>query len=90
MNEKKYVYGRCEVCGETMKEKQIKEDFWIKDELFVIENVPAGVCQRCGEKIVNAEVGHRILKLLNHSDAIANAPKMSVPKLKYEAAELLS
>lgn len=89
MKEKKYDYGRCEVCGETMAEKQIKQDFWIKNALFVIENVPAGVCPRCGEKVVNAEVGHRILKLLNHSETIANAPKMSVPKLQYEAAELL-
>ncbi|HHT9145572.1 MAG TPA: YgiT-type zinc finger protein [Candidatus Wunengus sp. YC61] len=31
--------------------------FWIRGELIVVEDVPAGVCPQCGEKVVNANVG---------------------------------
>lgn len=31
--------------------------FWIRGELFVVENVPAGVCPQCGEEVVKANVG---------------------------------
>jgi YgiT-type zinc finger domain-containing protein len=45
-----YDYGECQTCGERMEERQIKQDFWIKGKLIVIEDVPAGVCPRCGER----------------------------------------
>ena len=79
-----YNYGKCEVCDTPLKEKNIHQDFWIKGKLIVIEKVPAGVCPQCGEKVVNAEVGERIAKLLQDSSRINNAPTLSVPLIKYE------
>ena len=79
-----YNYGKCEVCNSSLKEKNIHQDFWIKGKLIVIEKVPAGVCPQCGEKVVNAEVGERIAKLLQDSSRINNAPTLSVPLIKYE------
>jgi len=52
-----YNYGKCEVCNTSLEEKNIQQDFWIKDKLVVIERVPTGVCPQCSEKVVNAEVG---------------------------------
>ena len=52
-----YDYGKCEICDTPLEEKNIQQDFWIKEKLVVIERVPAGVCPQCGEKVVNAEVG---------------------------------
>ncbi|MDQ3686139.1 MAG: type II toxin-antitoxin system MqsA family antitoxin, partial [Acidobacteriota bacterium] len=63
----KYDYGKCHICGERMEEKKIKQDFWLKGSLIVIEDVPAGVCPQCGEKVVKAEVGRRLANLLEHS-----------------------
>lgn len=83
----KHDYGECEICNAPMEEKVIKQDFWIRDQLVVVENVPAGVCPQCGEKVVNAEVGQRIMKLLESRDRISKAPRMSVAKLRYEAEE---
>ncbi len=79
-----YNYGKCEVCNTSLKEKNIHQDFWIKGKLIVIEKVPAGVCPQCGEKVVNAEVGERIAKLLQDSSRINTAPTISVPLIKYE------
>ena len=46
-----YDYGACDVCGSTMHEQTIKQDFWVRGELVVIDNVLAGVCPQCGAKV---------------------------------------
>ena len=49
-----------------------------------MEDVPAGVCPQCGEKVVKAEVGQRIAKLIENSERIAKAPRISVPAIKFD------
>lgn len=71
-----------------MKEGRIKQDFWIRGKLIVVEEVPAGVCPRCGEKVVKADVGLWIAKLIEDSDRIAKAPKISVPAIKFNPEEV--
>jgi YgiT-type zinc finger domain-containing protein len=34
-------------------ETEVKESIWLGEELLVIENVHAKVCEKCGEKIVS-------------------------------------
>jgi YgiT-type zinc finger domain-containing protein len=82
-----YNYGECEICNTPMEEEFIKQDFWIRGKLIVVEDVPAGVCPKCGEKVVKADVGHSILRLIESSERIARAPKISVPKIKFVAEE---
>lgn len=80
-----YNYGECEICDTPMVEKRIKQDFWIRGQLIVVENVPAGVCPQCGEKVVAAEIGRRIATLLKNPEKIALAPRISVPKINLDA-----
>ncbi len=79
-----YNYGKCEICNTPLEEKNIQQDFWIKDKLVVIERIPAGVCPQCGEKVVNAKVGEHIAELLKDSNRINKAPTISVPLIKYK------
>jgi len=81
-----YDYGKCHVCDTPIVEKTIQQDFWIKDKLVVIEKIPTGVCPQCGEKIVNAEVGQHLAKLLRDTNRIDRAPTISVPLIEYEGA----
>ena len=85
---KRYDYGECEICNAPMKERRIKQDLWVRKRLIIVENVPAGVCPRCGEKVVKAGVGLWIAKLIEDSDRIAKAPKISVPTIKFDAKEV--
>ena len=78
-----YDYGECEVCNSHMKEEFINQDFWIRGNLLVVENVPAGVCPNCGEKIVRGDVGLRIGELLEDSKLIAKAKRISVPTIEF-------
>jgi YgiT-type zinc finger domain-containing protein len=59
-----YDYGECEICNTPLQEKRINQDFWLQGQLIVVENVPAGVCPRCGEKVVKADVGRGIAELI--------------------------
>ena len=79
-----YDYGECEICNTPLQERNIQQSFWIKDKLIVIDNVPAGVCPQCGEKVVSAEAGEHIAELLKDSKRIGNAPTICVPIIKYE------
>ncbi len=85
MNNKKkhYDYGKCHVCGEQMREKRIKQDFWLKGRLVVIESVPVGVCPQCGEKVVKADVGRRLATLICNFQHARKRKTMSVPVIKY-------
>jgi YgiT-type zinc finger domain-containing protein len=87
---KEYNYGKCHVCDSKMEEKPIEQDFWIKGKLIIIEDIPAGVCRQCGEKIVKADVGRWIANVIENSDRIEKAPKISVPMLKYDSKEVIS
>jgi YgiT-type zinc finger domain-containing protein len=86
MNNKKaaYNYGKCQVCGEQMKEKRVNQDFWLKGKLIVIEFVPAGVCPQCGERIVKADVGRQLATLIENLKRIPKRRTMNVPVLRYE------
>ena len=88
MKQKKYDYGECEVCNAPRVGKHIKQDFWIKGKLIVVENVPAGVCPRCGSKVVEAKVGIWLANLIRQSDRISKAPKMAVPTIKFDPTEV--
>ncbi|MBI3063654.1 MAG: YgiT-type zinc finger protein [Deltaproteobacteria bacterium] len=60
----RHNYGECEICDAKLVERRIKQDFWIRGKLVVIDNVPAGVCPRCGAKVVHSQVGKRIAMIL--------------------------
>jgi YgiT-type zinc finger domain-containing protein len=75
----KYNYGECETCDGKLVEKRIKQDFWIRGKLIVIDNVPAGVCPRCGAKVVRSEVGRRIAEILESPRKWSKAPVIQVP-----------
>lgn len=81
-----YNYGECHVCGERMEERRIKQDFWVKEKLIVIEDVPAGVCPRCGEKVVRAEVGRQLAALLGNTARPRQTQTMRVPVIRFEKA----
>ncbi len=69
-----------------MEGRQIKQDFWIKEKLIVIEDVPAGVCPQCGEKVVRAEVGQQIATLIGSSRRLRDARTINVPVIHFEEA----
>ena len=79
----RYDYGGCHICGERMEEKRSTQEFWIKGKLIVVEDVPAGVCPKCGEKVVKANVGRSVAALIEDSKRLRKARTMSVPVIRF-------
>ena len=79
----KYNYGECEICNAKLVRKRIKQDFCIRGKLVVIDNVPAGVCPRCGAKVVRSQVGKSIAKILESPSKWSKAPVIHVPVVEF-------
>jgi YgiT-type zinc finger domain-containing protein len=59
-----HEYADCSFCGGEVKRDKVELVYQYKGKLYVFQNVPAGVCQQCGEKYFTAkiakEIEHRI------------------------------
>ncbi len=53
-------FGDCSFCGGEVKEEKAELDYRYKGKLYVFKDVPAGVCQQCGEKYLTAPVAKEI------------------------------
>jgi len=59
------TYDDCNYCGGKVTEKLVPKDCWWGDKLIaVINHVPAGVCEQCGEKYFRANVLKKVESLL--------------------------
>ena len=83
MKRRAYNYGVCHVCGGKMSEQLVKQEFWVKDRLVVIEDLPAGVCEQCGERLVNAMVSQQLANLLKDPEHLDKAPVLLVPLIRF-------
>jgi len=70
-----HKYGDCSLCGGEVVEKRVELDYRYKEQPYIFQNVPAGVCQQCGEKYLTAsvakEIEHRIRTKQNWEKTIA-------------------
>jgi YgiT-type zinc finger domain-containing protein len=74
----KHEYANCSFCGGKVVENKVKVDYRTTgDELVVFEDVPAGVCEQCGEKYYTAKVA-RALELMAKDKSLAGKV-VSVP-----------
>ncbi len=59
------MYGyECEYGDGTVREKVVKrEAFKHKNGFVILENVPIGVCDKCGARYYHAELLHRVAQV---------------------------
>ena len=53
-------YGDCSFCGGKVKSDKVELVYQYRGKLYIFQNVPAGVCQQCGEKYLTAKVAKEI------------------------------
>jgi YgiT-type zinc finger domain-containing protein len=69
MNRMPRVYHKCHFCGGEVRERRITVDYrWGEELLALVENVPAGVCQVCGEQYFKAEIVKEMEALVHSKD----------------------
>lgn len=55
-------YGDCIYCRGEVLERLERIDYRYHGQLFIIENVPVGICSQCGEKFFTSEVAKKLEK----------------------------
>jgi YgiT-type zinc finger domain-containing protein len=55
-----HKYGDCSFCDGEAKGSKAELDYRYKGKLYIFKDVPAGVCQQCGEKYLTAKVAKEI------------------------------
>jgi YgiT-type zinc finger domain-containing protein len=59
----------CTCCGAETREDTVKAAFWGRQGLVAIEDIPARVCQRCGEQFYDDQTARRIEDIVTGSAA---------------------
>jgi len=63
------IYHKCHFCGGEVLEKRITTDYrWGEDLIAIIENVPTGICQVCGEQYFKAEIVKEMERLVHSKE----------------------
>ena len=77
----------CDLCGGELRAGTTRLDIWRGDELVVITDVPANVCQQCGEAYIAAGVAKRLERFLPQWRDKTPQRYLTVPE--YSAEEVL-
>lgn len=51
---------RCDLCGGKLMPGKTTLEIWRGEELLVIKDVPADVCQQCNEAYISADISERL------------------------------
>jgi YgiT-type zinc finger domain-containing protein len=80
--DKERGYSDCFFCGGMVEEQIIPREYRWDGQLFIIENVPVGVCTQCGEKFIKPEVAKTIDGMFQEKRKPAKI--IQVPVYEYE------
>ena len=72
---------KCVFCGGNLEKKNVTFSYEEDEKYLLVENVPAEVCSKCGEKIYSPEVTEELLKFA--SEEIAPVRVKEVPVFDY-------
>jgi len=65
------TYDDCSYCGGRVSERNVKKTcFWGEELTAIVDNVPAGVCEQCGEKYYKAEILKIVEKILKERSSL--------------------
>jgi YgiT-type zinc finger domain-containing protein len=77
------ICARC--CVGRLAAKRGREYFRQRDELIIIEDVPAWVCNKCGERYHHARVFKRMRQIAAGSGRITK--HVRVPVVRYQSGD---
>lgn len=61
-----HEYDDCTFCGGRVTERRVQKGCWWGDKLTaIVDNVPTGVCEQCGERYYKVHVLKQIDEMLS-------------------------
>jgi YgiT-type zinc finger domain-containing protein len=91
MNSKKMtehnLVDRCDLCGGELRPGVTTLEIWRGEELLVIKDVPADVCQQCHEAYLSPEISAKLDRfVLEHHQ---HRPERYIPVPQYMAVQAM-
>lgn len=81
-------YSDCYFCGGEVQEQRITREIWWRRKLYLIEDVPVGVCRQCGQKVVLPQVAKAIDRML--AGQVLPDDFVEVPTYRFREVEAVS
>jgi YgiT-type zinc finger domain-containing protein len=78
--EMKNTVDKCDLCGGELKPGQTTLEICRNEELVVIREVPADVCQQCQEAYLSVSVSERLDRFLNEYQQHRPERYLAVPQ----------
>jgi YgiT-type zinc finger domain-containing protein len=75
---KRFPEMLCEYCDGTVRERRVREDYWSGKQLVIIEDVPVGICDRCGERYYSAAVLEKMDRIAGRRSKIKRTIRVPV------------
>jgi YgiT-type zinc finger domain-containing protein len=60
-------YSSCSYCGSNVDELLVSLEIWIGDRLVLFRDVPAGVCDHCGEEFFGADIQEKLFEMAKNT-----------------------
>lgn len=76
----KGLTDRCDLCGGELQLGQTTLEIWRDEELVVIREVPADVCQQCHEAYLSVTVSERLDRFLGEYQQHQPERYLAVPQ----------
>ncbi len=77
---------RCDLCRGKLRLGKTTLEIWRGEELIVIKNVPADVCQQCNEAYLSAQVSEKLDEFLREYHRHKPERYIAVPQYSAEQA----
>ncbi len=85
---KQDLIDRCDLCGGELKPSVTTLEIWRGEELLVIKDVPADVCQQCHEAYISAEINIKLDRFL--AEYHQHRPERYIPVPQYTAIQAMA
>ncbi|RMF38675.1 MAG: type II toxin-antitoxin system MqsA family antitoxin [Chloroflexi bacterium] len=78
---------RCDLCGGELRPGTTTLEIWRGEELIIIRDVPADVCEQCGEAYISASISEKLDQFLNEYHRHRPERYLAVPQ--YSAVQAI-
>ena len=80
-------FSDCSHCGGGVVERLLPTEITWEGQSFIFEDVPMGVCNRCGEKVMPPHVAETIDRILQGKEKRTRTAQVPVYQYKTEVSE---
>jgi YgiT-type zinc finger domain-containing protein len=69
---------KCEFCNSDTNRKNVRKQHWFQGKLYIVENVEAEVCPKCGERYYHATALDKIDQLIGSDHPVKETMSVEV------------